>query len=257
MSFPSTRTAPSYHPNARNRRQRNTSAVLANEEELRRRLHLLARYVRKLLSYRLSVLVLHSAKARAKVNILTAVSIAFPHNIPNGFRVNALTVCFHVSRQSVCYDIKKPFPFLSLPTFNLNRPLFIERLSIIAIELSASALSRIIPAYAGSTAGRSSGGFPRKRKPRRSGVSLPVDSYSLVWGCAHFAQEVIYHFYVVFVTLARLFWGFVRQLRLVCVVNAAIPFGVLPPVEITVMLLFSHQGNPSFSGTRLATFRTR
>ena len=109
------------------------------------------RYVRKLLSYRPPVLVFHSAKARAKADVLAAASIAFPHNIPNGFCVNTLTVCFHVSRRSVCCNIKKPFPFLSLLAFSLNCLSFIERLSIIAIELSASALSRIIPAYAGST----------------------------------------------------------------------------------------------------------
>ncbi len=55
----------------------------------------------------------------------------------------------------MCCNIKKSFSFLGLPTFNLNRLPFIERLSIIAIELSASALSGIIPACAGSDRQRS------------------------------------------------------------------------------------------------------
>ena len=78
------------------------------------------RNVGKLLSYRRPILVFHGTKARAKEDVLTAASTAFPHNIPNGFCINALTICFHASRQSVSRNVKKPFSFLGLLAFNLN-----------------------------------------------------------------------------------------------------------------------------------------
>lgn len=109
------------------------------------------RNVGKLLSYRRPILVFHGTKARAKEDVLTAASTAFPHNIPNGFCINALTICFHASRQSVSRNVKKPFSFLGLLAFNLNCHRSLSAFPSLQLNYPQAPLSRIIPAYAGST----------------------------------------------------------------------------------------------------------